>query len=65
MSGTLVVLGEVPWSLLPATRSAPNLSGRLKNNAKTEVKLGSDLPYRTFWLDKVKRTKSQARLLQE
>lgn len=56
-SGTLMVVGQAPWLLLPATRSAPKLSGRFKNNAKAEVSLGLDLPYRTFRIDKVKRIK--------
>lgn len=52
-----MVVGKSPWLLLPATRSAPKLSGRFKNNAKTEVSLGLHLPYRTFRIDKVKRIK--------
>lgn len=54
VSGTLMVIGEAPQSLPPATRSAPKLSGRFKNNAKTEVKLGSNPPYRAFRLNKFK-----------
>lgn len=61
----MVVVREAPWLLLPTAKSAPKLSGRLRKSAKTAVKLGSDPPYRTFWLDKVKRIISQARLLQE
>lgn len=61
VSGTLRVVGKGPWLLLPAVSCAPKLSGRLKNNASTEVKLGLDPPYRTFRLDKVKRIINQAR----
>lgn len=54
-----MVMGEAPQLLPPAARSAPKLSGRFKNNAKTEVKLGSNPPYRAFQLDKFKRIVSQ------
>lgn len=57
VSGTLMVVGKAPWLRLPATRSAPKLSGRFKNNAKPEVSLGLDPLYRTFRTDKVKRIK--------
>lgn len=48
VSGTFMVIGEAPQSLPSATGSAPKLSGRFKNNAKTEVKLGSNPSYRAF-----------------
>jgi hypothetical protein len=57
VSGTLMVLGKAPWLLLPATRSAPKPSGRVKNNANPEVSLGLGPLHRTFRIDKVKRIK--------
>lgn len=59
-----MVMGEAPQLLPPAARSAPKLSGRFKNNAKTEVKLGSN-PYKAFQLDKFKRIVSQVMFLQK
>lgn len=57
MSGILMAIRKAAWLLLPATRRAPKLSGRFKNNAKTEVSLGLDPSYRTFRIGKVKRIK--------